>query len=1257
MSCELNLRFPNNNQVVVKFDEQETEKIDFVSPLNEEDLQDIRWYLETYAAQYTTDVDDERANRIAAKLPRWGEDLFDAVFNSRAAGRIFNDFQDEEEEGKLLTISASHPAILSLPWELLRDSEGTYLLHDNPRISVRRRLAGAGGGRRAFKVKTKEKLRLLFVVSRPSGAGFIDPRGEAQAVIKAIEQEAAGCVEVEFLRPATLDNLVERLEDKRQPKVDIVHFDGHGVFDVNGNLQAQAKYSDPGLTKGERKAGANTGYLLFEDKEGESALITAETLGDMLNRQQVALMVSSACQSATVAGEDAMGSVAARLTHAGIPTVLAMTHSVLVSTTQQLFAKFYQRLVRGESMGEALDNARRDLYLNQSRGERQRGTDRITLKLQDWFLPALYQSGKDKPLLNSSLPVSSSPHPPVFPNNLPPLQEAGFFGRSWELWQIEKAFIQVTRRITISGFGGQGKTYLATEAGRWLGKTGMFSAVCFVDYAAFQGVDGVGLAVSTLGTVLNTSFIDADAVTKYLKENHHSPLLLILDNLESLATESCNELLTVAKQWSEIGNCRLLITTRAGDLNHPDYSNQGSRKHIALPLSGLGKEDALQYFQERIKMPPAPQLAIPSRDVLLELFKLVNYHPLSINLLSQQLKMRRPAELGQRLEALVAETPNNPLLASLNLSLERLDTEAQQLLPKLGVFQGGAMEPDLLAITEFSNSQWQSLRPALENTGLIQVENIPGVTFPFIKFHPTLAPALWLRLKEGEQNLLLVSHRRRYYQLSHNLYFEDRKYPQQVRAITKRELPNLLFAVYGALKVNEEWAVDFVDNVSIFLMYFGFSRYWAILNQQLKQVSESACNSERFLLFSNLGAQMFNLGRYGEAAEIFTEILKSLGEYPNFSLSFTLLELGRCLKYQGKVAQATQLYLRGLAINTKLEETEDVKRQRSILLTNLGIVLADTGNYQEARSAYKSALALIQQIDGDIRGEASVNGQLGYLEMVQGHLVEAESSYQKALHIFRQLNEPAQEAVSWYQLGMVYKQMKKWDLAENAYRQSTRIEEAQGNLARASRSWDQLAIVNACVGKIEEATAWLGKAIEGAKATGDQLQVSMSLSNLATLLQNQPNRLMEARQLAEEALTLDKTLDPSATQIWKTYETLSQITKKQGETTKAEEYRCLARQTKAAFAGTKYELKDYGWLIIQVVATADHPDVRSQLEISLEEGIKAGWDNLVAAIRRIVKGERDEKVLWKGLDMEESMIISAILQGIADPSTLEFYKQ
>ncbi|KAB8332559.1 CHAT domain-containing protein [Scytonema tolypothrichoides VB-61278] len=1255
---ELNLRFPEINQVIVKLDEQETDRLPFSSPLSAEDQENIRWYLETYATHYTTDVDDARAKEIADKLAQWGEDLFNAVFQPRTAQRIFNDFQDEAEPGRLLTISASHPTILSLPWELLRDPESTYLCHENPRISIRRRLAGAGGGRRPFKVKVKDCLRLLFVVSRPSDAGFIDPRGEAQAVLDGIQQEAAGRVEVEFLRPATLDNLVARLEDSRKPPVDIVHFDGHGVFDVDGRFHERAKHSDRlAATKGDHENNGNTGYLLFEDKEGKTALITAETLGDMLNRQKVGLIVLSACQSAAMAGEDgedAMGCVAARLTHAGIPAVLAMTHSVLVTTAQQLFAKFYQGLVSGVGMGEALDNARRDLYLNQERGERQRGEERITLKLQDWFLPALYQAGGDTPLLTPtphSLPLSlphSLPHSSSW-GNLPPLQEAGFFGRSRQLWEIERWFVQGTRRLTVSGFGGQGKTYLVQEAGRWLHRTGMFEKVCFVDYAAFQGVDAVGLALSTLATVLEKNLIDAAAATQALR---NQATLLILDNLESLNPEPLQELLTVAKQWSEVGECRLLITTRTPDFTHPDYPTEGSRKHISLPLGGLGREDALAYFQSLIKLPPAPKFDPPKREVLLELFKLVDFHPLSIGLLARQLKIRRPAELGQRLEALIAQTPDNPLLASLNLSLEKLDAQAMQLLPRLGVFQGGALECMLLDITEYSKLQWQKLRPALEATGLIQPEHLPGFSAPYLKFHPTLAPALGSRLSSEVQAELVARYRQQYCALSGFLYEEDSQNPHEIRAIAQRELPNLLYAVHGTLDAGEEWAVDFVSNVNRFLDYFGLNRDRTLLTQQLAQLTVEVGSHTWYLSRTNLGDKLYDVRRYQEAARVFGEILAGLGEQPSYNHCVILTRLGRCLRFQGQTSHAAELFRQGLAEAQQLEQSDDVKQLIKTLQADLADVLRDMGDYGEAHIAYEASLTIAKEL-GNFRGTAVVNGQLGTLALFQSNLPEAQQRYREALTTFQQLHEPASEAVFWHQLGMVYQEAKQWDAAENAYRQAAQIEESQGNLAGAATTWNQLAGVHEDAGKPTEAEAWYCKAIKGGKATGDKLGVSNRLSNLANLLQNQPHRLTDARQLAEEALAIHISLDPAAAKIWRTYNILAKIADKQGDTTQAKEYRRLSREAKAAFAGTKYELRKYGQFIAVVVAGVDDAEVTEQLEAVLENSMKNGWGNLVAAIHRILDGERDQDVLCESLDLEDSMIIYAILQGIADPQSLE----
>ncbi|NJM12290.1 MAG: hypothetical protein HC889_10735 [Synechococcaceae cyanobacterium SM1_2_3] len=242
MSTELNLRFPNPEQVVVRFGDDETAVLPFQNPLTAKDHADIRWYVETYAAHSLGDPDDSEAARIRDQLPVWGKALFDAVFGDPAARRWFNTFQDADDPAKLITVSAEHPAILALPWELLHEStapDGAHLFHEQ--ISIRRRFAGAGQGRPPFKISAKDRLHLLFVVSRPEGVGFIDPRADAAAVLDAVDEHAPGRITVEFLRPATLDALLDRLDDADKPAVDILHFDGHGVFDAAGGILKRNK--------------------------------------------------------------------------------------------------------------------------------------------------------------------------------------------------------------------------------------------------------------------------------------------------------------------------------------------------------------------------------------------------------------------------------------------------------------------------------------------------------------------------------------------------------------------------------------------------------------------------------------------------------------------------------------------------------------------------------------------------------------------------------------------------------------------------------------------------------------------------------------------------------------------------------------------------------------------------------------------------------------------------------------------------------
>ncbi|MCB1759264.1 MAG: hypothetical protein KDI68_05710 [Gammaproteobacteria bacterium] len=72
--------------------------------------------------------------------------------------------------------------------------------------------------------------------------------------------------------------------------------------------------------------------------------------------------------------------------------------------------------------------------------------------------------------------------------------------------------------------------------------------------------------------------------------------------------------------------------------------------------------------------------------------------------------------------------------------------------------------------------------------------------------------------------------------------------------------------------------------------------------------------------------------------------------------------------------------------------------------------------------------------------------------------------------------------------------------------------------------------------------------------------------------------------------------------------------------------------------------------ICQVVELSQNRERRGDFETLLRIALENGWERLVAAIRRIVAGERELRNLQ--LDLEDRIIAEAILRGIQDPTTL-----
>jgi hypothetical protein len=438
----------------------------FAPPLDDKALDELRWYLELFS-DWPTGPDFERAEAIESKLGEWGRALLRSVVSTIEAAGLWQQFVDAKGDAKLLTLDATDPRVLRLPWELLADKGGHLF---SRKISVRRRLqAETTGEVKPFALP----VRVLVLVSRPDDAGFIDPRAVSRPLLDALDELGARAV-VEFLPTPTLDALDRRLQDRNAPPVHVVHFDGHGVYDAAQGL----------------------GYLQFEDDKHKSDAVEAQRLGTLLNDCGVPLMVLNACQSAAQQEGNPYASVAARLIRAGVGSVLAMNYSVLVVAARMFVGAFYGGLADGLTVGQAVDAGRRALLRDVRRHTLTRPNEKgelaeFTVRLRDWFLPALYQQSADPVAFDAAAPLPdglSRPelpralHDPQTPGGLPAEPIHGFHGRARELLALHRAFAG-HRVVVLYGFGGQGKTTLAADAGRWFHRTGRFpGGAAFVSF-------------------------------------------------------------------------------------------------------------------------------------------------------------------------------------------------------------------------------------------------------------------------------------------------------------------------------------------------------------------------------------------------------------------------------------------------------------------------------------------------------------------------------------------------------------------------------------------------------------------------------------------------------------------------------------------------------------------------------------------------------------------------------------------------------
>ena len=752
-------------------------------------------------------------------------------------------------------------------------------------------------------------------------------------------------------------------------------------------------------------------------------------------------------------------------------------------------------------------------------------------------------------------------------------------------------------------------------------------------------------------------------------------VLIIADNIESilpggnaaLDDEGRDQLWDVLIQLQTNG-AGVLITSRSA--RHDDPRFVPGTQVESLELKGLAPDDAYSLAVQVMDAKRIDLASVPYAD-LCDLLAQLDHHPLAIQLVLPALQDLTLAQLQADFTSLLRSFAdddqdtgrNRSLLASLNYSLQRLSVKQRALLPCLAAFEGGALELNVLNVTQMSQEEWNDLRQALEQAGLlVQEPTFAGINASYQHFHPVLAP--YLRGLPGVDDAALRErYVTTYYQFAYYLstleqgqrQTKNQKQGEIARAWARFEFPNLRRSLKLLLESGDVSLITAeADILARFLDYFGRLRERDALRREVLAVLGaiqpdsaeigSTLTWAAYWQEKSLGEQELEQGDWQAATRRFQILQFAMHTLPegeelgNNSLAYaTILQrLARAFKAGGQLDEAEARLGEALEITEKLLEQEqqdkEVMYTRSTLLVDLGDMVRYQGQYDRAKQAYEEAQKIAHN-SNDQRGEAIAMTQLGSLALAQHNYEGALKKFLDASMLFDTLGERGLKATVLHQMGVassdlaleirgkragyignsplpsvlsVESEQAILVESEQAYRESLKLSEQLGDDIAAAGTCFQLGILGERNGRYAEAKEWYTRALEMfERAAPGSHSLMVCLNGLAHLLTNTnyPDRMAhidEALRYAEQALQMAEKL-PVEDKTWTLYRVRATIAELEGHADTAELYQRREREVYAAFPPHRAEIdRIYGAFIANIAAAArGDGQARAQVDAEL----------------------------------------------------------
>ena len=1073
------------------------ETFELVWPLQDDALEDLRWYLEDYL-RAPFGVYGERGPRVEAALASWGEAVFSALFGAGPAREAYVRMRARPSPTEVVFQSVS-PGLLGLPWELMADPDRATPLA----------LEMAGVSRSLPVTDTAEtvampagRLRVLMVISRPAGTRDVGYRMIARPLLERL-RSAPGDVDLVVLRPPTLHALGEALAAAAatgQP-FQVVHFDGHGVF--AGQRVAGASVAMPSA----RPAGQ--GVLIFERPGGGAEEVSASQVALVLGAAGVPLVVLNACQSGAM-GKDLEAAVATRLLRAGVASVVAMAYNVYAVAAAEFMATFYERLLAGEMATAAVAAGRQRLFQRN-----RRPSPKGELPLADWMVPVHYLRRRIS-FPKARIENMTKLRPPdqvrdehgalgEIATGSRDLNAVGpFFGRDDLFYQLEVA-LRLQRVAVVHGPGGTGKTELVKAFGRWWRDTGGVGRPEWVFWHSFEpgvasfGLDGV---ITQVGLRLfGNDFARLEqrkrrAILQDVLSQRR--MLLIWDNFETVRSMpdpsgatgplneiGCQELQEFLGHLALHEGGAVVITSRTSE----DWLGNVSR----IRVGGLATHEATEYAENLLAPYPA---AAPrrARRAFGELMQWLDGHPLSMRLILPRLDTTEPEELLKGLRGTVPlpvevngeEGRTTSFSASVSYSFTHLTKATRRLLPAVSLFHGLA-DANILdrfsqvseVPTRFSGATKQDWEEALDDATRVGLLTKRGANL--YRIHPALPlylAAVWHRedpenheaIREASIRALLVAYAVLGMWLGYQIRSGDVGLAYEIVDYHHRTLGSMLsYALEHGLWDRAQAIAEPLED------------YWSA--RGLDEEADAWSKRAR-LAVENQGGTPPKLETDAGALWLFVtgnQAIRELAQHRLDDAEHTCQQI----------------------LNMLQAQTDSPKKQRHLATAyhHFGSAAGLWGRLEDAEDWYRKSLAIHQEV-GDQPSVASDYHHLGNNAERRGHLDEAEDWYRKSLAITEKAGDKPRMASSYHQLGMVAENRGLFDEAEGWYRRSLAISEEMGDRAGMAGTYHQLGITAKGRGQLDQAEGWYRKSLVISEEVGDKPLIAVTYFQLGIIAQD-----------------------------------------------------------------------------------------------------------------------------------------------------------